>query len=320
MRGVATLPRSERLAKRALSRALRQAASGKDLDDARYLEAQKPSFIIIGAAKCGTTSLAAMLDSHEEIAISRPKEPKFFGANYLMGWSWYSELFAKNKRKKIKGEASTMYASGHGNYKLAPALISQYVPNAKLIYITRHPIERTISHWRHWRGIISNYPGLGSVVRSQTILGASSNSFARWHRHQAGGASAAISSVLSFALASRRAWKQIVQPSQYYSRLQDYLRFFDRTQILLVLLEELVTDPKSQLARILRFLGATPDANRLLSNGQFLHRNPAGAGRRAKVPRPQLTEATMQILTGQLRPESEAFLKAAGKQPDFWRF
>ena len=47
---------------------------------------QLPTFIIIGAAKSATTSLATALRQHPEIQISRSMEPKFFGRHYLRGW------------------------------------------------------------------------------------------------------------------------------------------------------------------------------------------------------------------------------------------
>ena len=51
----------------------------------------KPDFIIIGAAKSGTTTLYEYLCRHPQIFMSTPKEPDFFSLdqNYTKGIEWY---------------------------------------------------------------------------------------------------------------------------------------------------------------------------------------------------------------------------------------
>ena len=54
-----------------------------------------PTFVVIGAMKCGTTSLYRYLQQHPEICMSRTKEPNFFvrEKNYDKGIEWYQSLF-----------------------------------------------------------------------------------------------------------------------------------------------------------------------------------------------------------------------------------
>lgn len=82
------------------------------------MEPQKPNFIIIGAAKCGTTALASILDSHPDCCMSRLKEVSFFqdtidfepNPNYEKGWEWYQKAFSHYNGEPIVGEATPSYA------------------------------------------------------------------------------------------------------------------------------------------------------------------------------------------------------------------
>ena len=71
-----------------------------------------PDFIIIGAAKAGTTSLYAMLDRHPDIFMPRQKEPEFFARDdlYAQGLDSYAENFAGAEPGQVVGEASTLYS------------------------------------------------------------------------------------------------------------------------------------------------------------------------------------------------------------------
>jgi hypothetical protein len=82
----------------------------------------------------------------------------------------------------------------------------------------------------------------------------------------------------------------------------------------------MLADPLGQCARLLDFLGVASQVDRIMPDGRFLHRNPAGAGRRTNVPYPQITPATLQRMHAYLRPEAEAFLDSIGKPRDFWVF
>lgn len=105
-----------------------------------------PTFFVIGAAKAGTTSLHLYLDAHPEIAMTEPKEP-----HLMVGPGWrekaraYGQLFPA-EAPPIRGESSTGY-SVHTTNPDAPGNIAELVPNARIIYLVRDPIERTIAHY-----------------------------------------------------------------------------------------------------------------------------------------------------------------------------
>jgi hypothetical protein len=98
--------------------------------------------------KSGTTSLHLYLDSHPQIFMCEPKEPKFFSreSNLAKGEEWYLKLFANAEDALIIGESSTEY-SKTPEFSGVPQRIAKFNPEARFIYIMRDPIERTISHY-----------------------------------------------------------------------------------------------------------------------------------------------------------------------------
>jgi Sulfotransferase family len=114
-----------------------------------------PTFFIIGAAKAGTTSLHYYLDQHPEVQMSTVKEPHFFAGpengipfppSRIADQGEYESLF--DSSFPARGEASPSYTN-FPRREGVPARIKQLVPDARLIYLVRNPIERTVSHYRH---------------------------------------------------------------------------------------------------------------------------------------------------------------------------
>ena len=72
---------------------------------------KKPNFFIIGAPKCGTTSLASWVSEHPSVYMSPLKEPDYFHANEKIGsLKEYEQLFEGAGPEHITvGEASVRY-------------------------------------------------------------------------------------------------------------------------------------------------------------------------------------------------------------------
>jgi len=104
---------------------------------------KRPNFFILGAPKCGTTSLASWLSTHPNIFMSTPKEPEYFNTDYAApgrphSLEKYEQLFAEATPKhKAIGEASTGYLRSE---KAVPAIL-KYAPSACFIVCLRNPIE-----------------------------------------------------------------------------------------------------------------------------------------------------------------------------------
>lgn len=123
-----------------------------------------PNFLIIGAAKCGTTALYYYLQQHPQIFMSLVKEPSFFALegrslDYqgpgdaeacregTVDLASYQALFQDVRDEKAIGEASTTYISTPG----AAERIHHYIPDVKLIALLRDPVSRAYSNFTHMR-------------------------------------------------------------------------------------------------------------------------------------------------------------------------
>lgn len=111
-----------------------------------------PTFLIIGAPKAGTTSLAAYLAEHPDVFIAPEKEVHFFNRNFDKGTDWYRSRFADARGQKAIGEASPTYMY------LPHALdrIAETLPDVRLIAILRNPIDRAYSHYWWMRAMFES--------------------------------------------------------------------------------------------------------------------------------------------------------------------
>lgn len=198
-----------------------------------------PNFLVIGAAKSGTTSLYNYLKQHPQIYMSPMKEPAFFAfegiATFRGPWkSWasrntvtsieaYRALFQGVSDEVAIGEASQTYLV-HPN---APERIRHYVPDVKLIAILRDPVERAYSDYLmqllHGGEAVAD---LGEAIR----------------RREAG---------------VHKSWglgEQYVDVGFYYTHLKRYFDIFGRSQIRVYLYQDFQIDPGNILQDIFRFL------------------------------------------------------------------
>jgi len=104
-----------------------------------------PDFIIIGAAKCGTTALWMNLDKHPEIHMAQKAlnsiEMHFWGFKFWSkGFGWYKQKF----KGKLSGEKSVDYWVNRKSLRL----IKKHIPDTKLILCVRNPVDRAYSNYQ----------------------------------------------------------------------------------------------------------------------------------------------------------------------------
>ncbi|MDP9158641.1 MAG: sulfotransferase, partial [Acidobacteriota bacterium] len=123
-----------------------------------------PNFLIIGAAKSGSTSLYEYLKQHPQVFMTIPKEPTFFGnegtdglshgphdedrayhSRVITNFSDYKALFDRVSDEKAIGEASIYYLY----LPQAPAQIQKYIPKATMFAVLRNPADRAYSAYLH---------------------------------------------------------------------------------------------------------------------------------------------------------------------------
>ena len=173
-------------------------------------------FMIIGAQKSGTTSLAAQLASHPQICFSSIKEPEFFDSteDWEENLAAYHQLF-EPANGRLCGEASTTYTFLPETPQTS-VRIHSYNPRMKLIYIMRQPVDRIISHYAHnlIRGLEDRTP-FAAVAEDP----------------------------------------RYINRSRYGVQIQPYAQLFGRENILLLVFEEYVADQLGTLAEVAEFLG-----------------------------------------------------------------
>ena len=123
----------------------------RPLSQARML----PDFLIIGAQRCGTSSLYRYLTWHPLILKPLRKEPQYFSRRYSLGLRWYRSHFALELRASalgaIRGQPFQTFEAtpDYLFHPEAPSRAYQLIPQANLIALLRNPVDRAFSHYQH---------------------------------------------------------------------------------------------------------------------------------------------------------------------------
>ncbi len=210
----------------------------------------KPTFLILGATKAGTTTLHAMLGMHPEIFVTPRKEPPFFDAEYDRGLEYYwRTYYADWCGQPASGEARPCKL--YLDY-VAPR-IRESLPDAKLIVMLRDPVARCYSHWwdRQSRGKepLPFRRALDANLRDLEVEGrfVGREGERRWL--------AGLSPDKRFSTV-----RTFLDAGHYATHLSRYLALFPREQIGVFWLEDLIADPAAVLAAVWRFLGVSDSA------------------------------------------------------------
>jgi hypothetical protein len=115
-----------------------------------------PTFIVVGAQRCGTTSLFRALISHPN--VMRPvmhKGVNYFDVDSDKDWSWYLSHFplaARARRRAAPGQASAAVFEASGYYMFhphAPRRIAAALPDVRIVAMVRDPVARAHSAYKH---------------------------------------------------------------------------------------------------------------------------------------------------------------------------
>ena len=216
-------------------------------------------FIIIGAQKAATTSLYEYLRHHPDIYMPVGKEVPFFTDDRLFerGWdSYIKEFFKGASPQRLWGTASPQYMCD----PRAPKRISDRLPQVKLIASLRNPVERAWSHYKMYVRMGAENKSFNQVV--DYLLREDHLNSARTLR-----------SNLESGQQCYIVW------SEYGRIIEQYLKYFDRDNLLILFLDDLKHSHQGSLDQITEFLklgkGFTP-----ANLGQVYFRG----GTRAKWP------------------------------------
>ena len=204
-----------------------------------------PDFIVAGAMKSGTTSLFYYLQQHPHVIPSIIKQVRYFDGgrdpardNFTRGLNWYRSHFplrtTLKRSRSITGEASPMTMF----HPLAAHRIKEAIPDVKLIFSLRDPVERAISHYGHALRFGEETLSLEEALAAEAerLASASAYSFVR-HSYVARG--------------------------MYARQLRTYLDLFPREQLLIVPFEDVESDPRAAMRGIYCFLSIADHSSEL---------------------------------------------------------
>lgn len=286
------------------------------------IEVNKPNLFVIGASKCATTSLWAILKDHPDIFMSLDKEPSFFVKesfnNKLLS---YLALFEAAKNQKFIGEASPVY-SETTTFPDTAKRIYDFNPEAKIIYIVREPIDRLKSVWKqtlhsgHWLNPVYE------IEFEKKSIGLMPINFDK----------------------ALYEYPPFLESTKYWTHLSSYRKYFKDENILLLFYEDLKKDQSIINRQIFNFLGLEE-----ISNKSKIHVNKSNTKRRFPFWFRNLSPKTQSQLKHSIPPamfhklikrpvnnirispgekekiysilenEISSILEYGGKSEDFWR-
>jgi hypothetical protein len=200
-----------------------------------------PTYLILGAAKAGTTSLHWYLSQHPEIFMSVPKEPAFFRLEYERGTAYYEAQYFKGwSGEKEVGEA----AQRNLFLPYVPKRIAETLPDAKLIVMVRNPVERAFSHYcyDYQRGAYEmSFEEAIKKDLNRLDVGPFFNKPDEYAH--------AIDKHMRIS-----EYPTVLDSSYYYEQIERYLQFYNRERMLIILFEDFISNTQESIDEVLNFL------------------------------------------------------------------
>jgi Sulfotransferase domain len=203
-----------------------------------------PDFLIIGAQKAGTTYLYHLLTQHPSVESATAKEVHYFDVHFSKGVDWYRSHFPRpvwrEGRKIMTGEASPYYLfHPHAARRAADA-----VPQAKLIVLLRNPVDRAYSDYQH-----KYREGREPLKSFQEAIEAEG--------HRLSGEREKMLAHEDYASPNYRKFSYVSR-GVYVDQLEEWRKYFDEDQFLVLKSEDFFGHPKNTLASVHEFLGLPP--------------------------------------------------------------
>lgn len=129
---------------------------------------RKPDFLIVGVMKGGTTTLFYDLGRHPDLFMPDPKEPEILvrecGTEAIL--AAYDYHFRAARPDQRCGEASTAYTKRPDHEGVARVAREALGPDVRILYMTRDPVARAVSHYLHDRQHQLVAPGFAEAIRA----------------------------------------------------------------------------------------------------------------------------------------------------------
>ncbi len=208
-----------------------------------------PDFLIIGAQKAGTTSLANYLAQHPSVVAPKWKEVHFFDLNYEKGPAWYRSNFPISRRERLERRLQNQQLlSGDATpyYILHPCAARRafdLIPKARIIVMLRDPVDRAYSHYHHEIRL-----GKESLPFEEAIAAEPSRIAGEVEQLEADPLYKSLN-YQHFTYLAR---------GVYCDQIRQWLRYYRRDRVLIVSSERFFESPALEYRRVLKFLGLMP--------------------------------------------------------------
>ena len=198
----------------------------------------RPNLFLVGAPKCGTTSMLKYLDAHPQLHVPRIGEPHYFADDLTLDPARreidndqaYLALFGDAPGARWIGDKSTLYLFS----EVAAERIARFAPEARILVMLRHPVDMIYSlHAHNIRRGLERFTELGRALDAEA---------ARRTDHNPPGGTAIPEAVFYRAVAD------------YVPQLQRYYANFAPEQVKVVLFDDLCADPAGTYRDVLRWL------------------------------------------------------------------
>ena len=195
-----------------------------------------PGAVILGAQKCGTSSLHNYLTQHRGVIPPLRKEVHYFDVNFGRSEAWYRAHFGREREPGLNLDSSPYYLF----HPAVPRRMHELLPDARLIVLLRDPVRRAYSHYWHERSRGREKLSFEAAIdaeperlgRTDELLASGKLEVSREHQQ--------------YSYLAR---------GRYAEQLERWFALYPRQQILVLRFEEFVREPLAALNRTLAFLG-----------------------------------------------------------------
>jgi len=254
-----------------------------------------PDFLVIGAAKCGTSSLYSHLVTHPAIAPALKKEIYFFDHAFERGLGHYRSQFPTVlEKRRCENSGAGAFRTGEATpcylfHPHVPRRVAATLPGARLIVLLRNPVDRAYSHYNMTRRMLFEDLSFEDAIDREPARVAGELermtedenyfSYRRWH----------------FSYLGR---------GRYAEQLERWLACFPREQLLILTSGDLFAAPAESYREIMAHLG--------LPAWQ-----PAANHRTNFIPYPRMSPETRQRLVEYFAPHNQRLYELLGREFDW---
>lgn len=249
-----------------------------------------PAFLIIGMAKCGTTSLYEALNNHSKIKGSSRKELYFFNNKYKFdkGAEHYKSNFLPCASDEICFEATPHYL----RFLEVPKRVKDMLPKAKFIILLRNPITRTISQAHGYLRQCARKkesPVTNDINDLLKLAYTNPKNFVEYHD----------SNALQYYARNLYTW------GCYYKYLKNWFEYFPKSRFLIIKSEDFFNNSRKMVNQCFDFIGVKKEKVDIVHKLKRSRLNKKIFGESSDLTNQRVTKENKEMLKEYFRPYNQ---------------